>query len=328
MVLYNSLMEFLSGNEAIVKGAIKAGARFFAGYPITPASSIMENWAGEAQKNRQLIFLQSEDEIAAIHHLIGAVLTGTIGFTATSGPGFSLMQEGLGLAFTYQAPIVVIDVQRSGPSTGRPTRAGQGEILASRFGSHGDILPFVFYPSSVKDCFQYTVKAFEISWKNKVPVVLLSDGYLSSMRETVSPGDLRVESRIETLGLNGQFTGLVSREETAKRIAALKQIADRKDRFYHLWGKEESETLLIAMGAMARALKCFEDEYQIFVPLRIWPFLDREVAAAAGRKKRVVVVEMNQGQYFREVERVLKRKVEFVSWQEETIDLKRLKQLI
>ncbi len=322
---YNDyLVNLYSGNEAIIEGAVKVGARFFAGYPITPASSIMEGWA----RRKDLIFLQSEDEIAAIHHVIGAVLTGTSAFTATSGPGFSLMQEGLGLAFVYEAPIVVINVQRSGPSTGQPTRVGQGEILASRFGTHGDILPFVFYPTSVEECYIYTIKAFEIAWEHKVPVIILTDAYLANMRENVKCQMSNVKSASKISKLETHFTGLTDRQNISKKIAEIKKIAKKSHRFYNLWGNKESDVLLIGTGSMVRALRAFEKDYQIFAPIRIWPFLADDIRKIAKNKKRVVVVEMNEGQYVREVERVLGEKVKFVGWKEETINLKRLKFLI
>jgi len=318
-------MPFWSGNEAIVEGAVKAGARFFAGYPITPASSIMEQWSRQAEGDKGLVFLQSEDEIAAIHHVIGAALAGAPAFTATSGPGFSLMQEGLGLAFTYGAPIVVVDVMRSGPSTGKPTRAGQGEIFSSRFGTHGDILPFVFYPTSVEECYRLTLTAFEVAWKYRVPVVLLSDAYLASMREElrIKNEELRIKLKIKNLICH--YSGLTDRRTIAQKIAEIRKVDREEYRLFNLWGNSKSDTLLIGLGSMARALRAFEDRYQIFAPLRIWPFLVDDIRKIAGNKKRVVVVEMNEGQYGWEVERVLRREVEKINWEEEMIDLGKLK---
>lgn len=328
-------MDFLSGNEAIVKGAIEAGARFFAGYPITPASTIMEEWAKLVQRNKKLIFLQSEDEIAAIHHIIGSVLAGIPALTATSGPGFSLMQEGLGLAFTYGAPIVVVNVMRSGPSTGKPTRAGQGEIISSGFGTHGDILPFVIYPTSVEECYQYTVKVFEIAWRCKVPVIILSDAYLASLKENSQwlivngqKGKNKISIISHQSSIISHFTGLTDRIKNSQKIEEIKKIAKNGYRFFNLWGNRKSDTLLVALGSVARALRAFEDRYQIFAPIRIWPFLAEDIIKIAKSKKRIIVVEMNEGQYFGEVKRVLKRKVEFVSWKEETINLRKLKFLI
>lgn len=318
-------MDFWSGNEAIVEGAISVGARFFAGYPITPASPIMERWAILAEKNKRLIFLQSEDEIAAVHQVIGAAIAGFPSFTATSGPGFSLMQEGLGLAFVYGAPIVVVDVQRSGPSTGRATRAGQGEILASRFGSHGDLLPFVFYPTSVEDCFNLTVTAFEIAWKHQLPVIILSDAYLANLREKTSVKKPKARISTQKQKSINHLSGLVNRARVAKKIVGIERIARKNYRYHHLFGDKNSKTLLIACGSMARALRAFEKEFQIFAPIRIWPILEEDLIKVAQGKRRIIVVEMNQGQYFGEVEKVLKRKIDFVGWEKETIDLKELR---
>lgn len=329
-------MEFWSGNQAVVEGALAAEAKFFAGYPITPASEIMEIWAEKAFENKKLNFLQAEDEIGAIHQIIGSVISNVPAFTATSGPGLSLMQEGLGLAFVYQAPIVVVDVMRSGPSTGKPTRAGQGEILASKYGTHGDACPFVFYPTSVQECYDYTIKAFQIAWKHKVPVILLSDAYLAHLRERLNAKGLmpNAKKRIEKLKINHQsstinhYTGLTDRQTNYQKIKQLETVADKNYRDYNLWGNKDSDTLLIGLGAMARALRAFENNFQIYAPIRIWPFLGREIKKASENKKRVVVVEMNEGQYVREVKRVLEGEVEFVSWREEVIDINGLKELL
>ena len=125
-----------SGAEALVQGALKAGATFLTGYPITPSSEIMHLWSRLALKDENLKFLQMEDELASIHTAIGASLAGRKAFTATSGPGFSLMQEGIGLAFAMQVPLVVVNSQRQGPSTGMPTIASQGDVLQTQHGNH------------------------------------------------------------------------------------------------------------------------------------------------------------------------------------------------
>jgi len=323
-------MNFWSGNQAIVEGALAAGAKFFAGYPITPASEIMEMWSERVANDQELRFLQSEDELAAIHHVIGAAISGVPAFTATSGPGLSLMQEGLGLAFTYQAPVVVVDVMRSGPSTGKPTRIGQGEILASKYGSHGDIYPFVFYPTSVQECYDYTIKAFRVAWEYNVPVILLSDAYLAHMREQFQPeADPPLAEKINhQSSVINHYSGLIDRKSNSKKIEELTAVSQKKFPDYNLWGNENSDTLLIGLGSMARALRAFEDEYQIFAPVRVWPFLKKEILAAAEGKENIVVVEMNEGQYVKEVERVLARKVEFVAYRDETISVEKLKNLI
>jgi 2-oxoglutarate ferredoxin oxidoreductase subunit alpha len=325
--MYNNQMEFISGNQAVVKGAINVGAELYSGYPITPASEIMEEWGKLAQENEQLKFIPSEDELAAIHHALGGAVSGVPSFTATSGPGLSLMQEGLGLAFAYQAPLVVVDVMRSGPSTGAPTRAGQGEIIASRYGTHGDVYPFVFYPTSVKECYDLTVKAFQVAWQHQLPVIILSDAYLAHLQENVSlPA---VEDKV---GQGKQeikhYGGLIKRKKNAEKIKELKTVADQNYRDFNLWGNNESDTLLIGLGVMARALQAFEKDYQIFAPLRVWPFLDQEIIKLGKDKKRVLVIEMNQGQYVHQVKQVLGQKVEFISYQEETIKINKLKRMV
>ncbi len=320
-------MDFISGNQAIVQGALDAGARFFSGYPITPASEIMEEWGKRAKESEELNFLQAEDELAALHQALGAVISGTPSFTATSGPGLSLMQEGLGLAFVYQAPLVVVDVMRSGPSTGAPTRAGQGEILACRYGTHGDVYPFVFYPSSVQECYDYTIKAFQVAWKHKVPVVILSDAYLAHLREKLKVQSEKLEISHQSSIIN-HFSGLIDRKKNAERVNELKKVARKKYRDFNLSGNKSSKTLLIGLGSMARALQAFEDKYQLFAPIRVWPFLDKEIKRVSKDKERIIVVEMNQGQYVKELRQVLGDKVEFISYQQETISIKKLRGLL
>jgi 2-oxoglutarate ferredoxin oxidoreductase subunit alpha len=172
------------GNEAIVEGALAAGCRFYAGYPITPATEIMEIMS---QRMPALggSFIQMEDEIASLGAVIGASLAGVKAMTATSGPGFSLMQENLGFACVAEVPCVIVNVMRGGPSTGLPTSPSQGDVLQARWGTHGDHPIIVLAASTVRDCFQATVQAFNLSEKYRTPVILLSDEVVSHTRETV-----------------------------------------------------------------------------------------------------------------------------------------------
>jgi len=174
----------ISGNIACAEGALKAGCRFYAGYPITPSSEIMEYMALKLPKLGG-IFFQAEDEIAAINAIIGASWGGLKSMTATSGPGFSLMQEGLGYAVMTETPLVVIDVMRVGPATGQATKSAQGDLMQARWGRHGDQQLVVLAPSSPQECLDLTVKAFNISEELRVPVVVLSDEIIGHMRETV-----------------------------------------------------------------------------------------------------------------------------------------------
>ncbi len=175
----------LQGNEAIVEGALAAGCNFFAGYPITPASEVMELMSLELPA-RGHPFIQMEDEIASLGACIGASLTGSKAMTATSGPGFSLMQENLGYACMAEVPVVLVNVMRAGPSTGLPTTAAQGDVQQSRWGTHGDHPAIVLCPSSVVECFDLTVTAFNFAERFRTPVILLADEMVAHMRERVA----------------------------------------------------------------------------------------------------------------------------------------------
>jgi len=173
----------LQGNEAMVEGAIAAGCRFYAGYPITPASEISERMSFRLPQ-MDGTFIQMEDEISSMGAIIGASLAGVKSMTATSGPGFSLMQENLGYACITEVPCVIVNVMRGGPSTGLPTSPGQGDVLQARWGTHGDHPIIVLSVSSVSECFSITVTAFNLSEKYRVPVVILSDEVVAHSRET------------------------------------------------------------------------------------------------------------------------------------------------
>ncbi|ADU97374.1 2-oxoacid:acceptor oxidoreductase subunit alpha [Thermovibrio ammonificans] len=177
-------LELKYGNHACAEAAILAGCRFYAGYPITPSSEIAEKMA-ELLPKVGGAFIQMEDEIAAMGATVGASMAGAKAMTATSGPGFSLKQENLGYAFMVEAPCVVVNVQRGGPSTGLPTQPGQQEIMQSLWGTHGDKLIPVFYPGNVQEIMEETIRAFNWAERLRTPVVLLLDEVLGHMRETV-----------------------------------------------------------------------------------------------------------------------------------------------
>lgn len=189
--------KLMQGNEACTLGALAAGLDFYAGYPITPSTEIAELCSEELPKIGGK-FIQMEDEIGSIAAIIGASLTGRKAMTATSGPGFSLMQENLGYASLTEVPIVIINVQRVGPSTGMPTSLAQGDVMQARWGTHGDHPVVVLAPGNVKECFELTVKAFNIAEDYRVPVIVLSDEVIGHMREKVvlpDPKDITVSRR-------------------------------------------------------------------------------------------------------------------------------------
>ncbi len=177
-------VQFLQGNEACALGAIAAGVRFFGGYPITPATEIAEVMARELPKIGG-VFVQFEDEIASIGAVIGASVAGTKAMTATSGPGFSLKQENLGYAIHVQIPCVVVNVMRGGPSTGLPTLPSQSDVMQARWGTHGDHPIIALSPYSVRECFDLTVRAVNLSERFRIPVILLSDAIIGHVRERI-----------------------------------------------------------------------------------------------------------------------------------------------
>jgi 2-oxoglutarate ferredoxin oxidoreductase subunit alpha len=176
--------QLLQGNDAVVEGALAAGCRFFAGYPITPATEISEVMSYRLPAVGGT-FIQMEDEIASMGAVIGASLAGAKAMTATSGPGFSLMQENLGFACMAEVPCVIVNAMRGGPSTGLPTRVSQGDVMQARWGTHGDHPIIVLAAATTRECFDLTVKAFNLSETYRTPVILLTDEVVAHTREKV-----------------------------------------------------------------------------------------------------------------------------------------------
>lgn len=190
-------IKLLQGNEACAEGALLAGVKFFAGYPITPSSEIAENMARKLPKIGGK-FIQMEDEIASMAAVIGASIAGLKSLTATSGPGMCLKQENLGFAIINEIPCVVVNAQRGGPSTGSPTKPSQGDMMQARWGTHGDHPIIALAPSTVSEVLTLTIKAFNFSEKYRTPVILLLDEVIAHMREKVeipAPEDVEVINR-------------------------------------------------------------------------------------------------------------------------------------
>ena len=175
----------LPGNRASALGALAAGCRFFAGYPITPSSEIAETMARELPRHGG-VFVQMEDEIASLAAVVGASLGGAKAMTATSGPGFSLMQENLGYAAMTETPCVIVNVMRGGPSTGMPTRPSQGDIMQARWGTHGDHPIIVVAPNSVQEIYEQTIRAFNLAEELRTPVIVLYDEVIAHLIEAVA----------------------------------------------------------------------------------------------------------------------------------------------
>ncbi|MGB9840751.1 2-oxoacid:acceptor oxidoreductase subunit alpha [Thermovenabulum sp.] len=284
----------MQGNEACVEGAIVAGMRFYAGYPITPSTEIAEIAAEKLPKVGGK-FIQMEDEIASMGAVIGASLAGLKSMTATSGPGFSLKQENIGYACLTEVPCVIVDVQRGGPSTGLPTLPAQGDVMQARWGTHGDHPIIVLSPSYVREVFDMTVRAFNLSEKYRTPVILLMDEVIGHMREKVilpDPSTVEVINRKKPdlskitkynpyedvdgdgippmvnfgEGIPYHVTGLIhdvygapstNPEVTFKLISRLmKKIENNLDDIidYEKLYTEDAETVVISFGSTARSV--------------------------------------------------------------------------
>jgi 2-oxoglutarate ferredoxin oxidoreductase subunit alpha len=175
---------YFSGNEAVAEGAIAAGCRFYAGYPITPSSEIMERMAHRLGQIGG-VFIQMEDELSSIAAVIGASWAGAKAITATSGPGLSLMMENIGYAAFTETPCVIVDIQRAGPATGQATRVGSGDIMQAKWGSHGDYQVIALSPWSVQEMYDQTIRAFNCAERYRVPTFLLGDEAIGHLRETL-----------------------------------------------------------------------------------------------------------------------------------------------
>jgi 2-oxoglutarate ferredoxin oxidoreductase subunit alpha len=198
-------IRLMQGNEAIAMGALAAGCRFYAGYPITPSTEVAEVMSRELPKVGGK-FIQMEDEIASMAAIIGASVGGLKSMTATSGPGFSLMQENIGYAAMTEIPCVIVNVQRLGPSTGQPTAASQGDVMQARWGTHGDHQIIVLSPISVAQSFELAVRAFNLSEKYRTPVILLTDEIIGHMREPIELPDFDTVEKVERVASESPST--------------------------------------------------------------------------------------------------------------------------
>lgn len=316
----------LSGNDAIFRGAIRAGATYFAGYPITPSSEILQQAAARAEEYPEFKFLQAEDEIAAAIGTISASLAGAKSFTATSGPGFSLMQEAIGWGHAVEAPCVFVNSMRVGPSTGMPTQPAQSDLFQIKGGSAGDYYPIAFYPNSVEESFRLTVTAFNAAEESLSPVILLADALLSHLYELVDLDAIEVavlKRTKEPLG-RGQrlFTGTahdrMGNVKTNDPEAYRDWLNDLKERhlqvahrypLFEYFPKKDSDTLLIAFGITSRIISPLKERFSVFRPIRIYPVLEKELKEIAEPYRHLLVIEGNDGQYASWVEWVIGRKV-------------------
>ncbi len=337
------MKHLMLGCEAIVEGAIKAGASFYAGYPISPATEILVLAAEQSANNPDFRFVQSEDEIAAANAIMGASLAGAKSFTATSGPGFTLMQEAIGYGHMVEIPAVLVNVQRVGPATSMPTMPAQQDIIQTHYGSAGDYYPIAFYPNSVEECYRYAVAAFNAAEESLSPAILLADGFIGHLSEAVDIDeiDVKVTPRSRPpLGTGKRFfTGLAhddyNHSQTADaeiykawlaKVKARHQKVAAKHAYYEYRENKKSDTLLIAFGIVSRAVLPLLDKYALFRPIRIFPVLSDELRECAKEYQNIVVVEANDGQYASLVEREIHRDVTSVPIQGGRVSLELIKE--
>lgn len=216
-------VRLLQGNEACVHGAMHAGMKFFAGYPITPSTEIAEISSLLLPKAKGS-FIQMEDEIASMSAIVGASLAGKKSMTATSGPGFSLKQEAIGYACMTEVPCVIVNVQRSGPSTGLPTSPAQADLMQARWGTHGDHSIIVLSPCSVTETYKLTVEAFNLAEKYRTPVILLLDEVIGHMREKVDLNELKGLRVIDRKRSNCDKNSYKAYEYTADLVPPMEDI--------------------------------------------------------------------------------------------------------
>ncbi|HEX6140208.1 MAG TPA: 2-oxoacid:acceptor oxidoreductase subunit alpha [Candidatus Limnocylindria bacterium] len=327
------------GNEAVFRGAVAAGANYYAGYPISPSTEILNVASGWAAEHPEFRFLQAEDEIASANAIIGASLAGAKSFTATSGPGFSLMQEAVGYAQKVGVPCVFVNVQRVGPATGMPTMPGQGDVMQVKYGSTGDYTPLAFYPNGVEEAFRVTVQAFNAAEESLSPVVILTDTFVAHLNEVVDldelAGQMAVVGRsVPALGKHEPghprfFAGVLMYEhgpnagepatadadEYLRQFYAAKhrhlEVAQRYALYEHGWNVD-APVLVVCYGIVSRVAAPLADQYALFRPIRIHPMLADEVRAIADRYEQVVCLEANDGQYADMLELALRREVKRV----------------
>lgn len=332
----------IQGNEACAHAALYAGCNFYAGYPITPSSEVMEILSTEMTA-RGGTFIQMEDEIASISAIIGAAWGGAKAMTATSGPGFSLMQEGIGYAAITETPCVIVNCQRWGPSTGQPTKGAQGDVMQAIWGTHGDHPVIVVTASTVRDVFDMTVQAFNFAETYRVPVILLMDEMLAHMRENIAwpePGEIPVVGRsipadiknykpfsggaFVPFGAGGRFhvTGLAHNADgftvvDDKAAVELKRMVGKvRDKvellaLHDTYRMDDDATLgIVSYGITSRPAQSTVDVLRsqgtkagLLSLKTLWPFPDHLVRAVAEQVDAIIVPELNMGQLVREIER-------------------------
>ncbi len=344
-------IKLMQGNEACVEGALVAGMRFYAGYPITPSTEIAEICA----QKLPLVggkFIQMEDEIAGMAATIGGSLAGLKSMTATSGPGFSLKQENIGYAALTEIPCVIVNVQRYGPSTGLPTAPAQGDIMQAKWGTHGDHPVIALSPTSVKETYDLTIKAFNLAEKYRMPVMLMLDEIVGHMREKIElPNieDVEIYNRLKPEKGDKDYKAYrVADKEIVPRMAAFgegfrfhvtglmhdefgfptnnSEISDKLLRrimnkvndnvndiiMYDEEYMDDAEIVILAYGGTYRSARSAVKQIRklgykvgLFKPITLWPSPEDKIKEICKKVDKIIVPELNLGQYSLEVERIV-----------------------
>jgi 2-oxoglutarate ferredoxin oxidoreductase subunit alpha len=290
---------FMDGDFAIAEGGLAAGCRFFAGYPITPSTETAEHFSSRIPMVGGL-FIQMEDELASIAALIGASWGGKKVMTITSGPGFSLMMENLGLAVMQETPLVIANVQRGGPSTGLPTLTGQQDMMQARWGSHGDYRIIALSPDSPQECFDLTIEAFNLSEIYRVPVLVMTDECVGHMHEKVVIPPAEEINLVERKWYTGPKDKYLPYKND-KKIIRLEEMET-----------EGAEVIVMSYGITSRvAYKAVQDARSAGIKvgtcrlITVWPFPEKRVKELARKAKAIVFPEINAGQVVQELQRIV-----------------------
>lgn len=280
----SSNYKLLQGNEACIEGALAAGFRFFAGYPITPSTELAELSAKRLPEVGGK-FIQMEDELASMAAVIGGSLAGLKSMTATSGPGFSLMQENLGYACIAEIPCVVVNVQRGGPSTGLPTSPSQSDVMQAKWGTHGDHPAIALTPSSVQETYELTIKAFNLAEKYRTPVVLLMDETIGHMREKLvlkDPSEVEIVNRKKPTCAPDDYVAYRAEEDMIPPLAAFGE-----GYRFHVTGLSHDETGFptndhqIAGNQIERIINKVENNIDDFSYYEEYKMEDADIAVVA-----------------------------------------------
>jgi 2-oxoisovalerate ferredoxin oxidoreductase alpha subunit len=320
------MRQLCKGNVAVIKGAILAGCRAYYGYPITPASEIAEAAALYIPQVGGT-FLQAESEVAAINMVYGAAAAGARVMTASSGPGLSLMQEGISYLAGSELPCVIVDVVRGGPGLGNIAPEQSDYFAMVKGGGHGNYRNLVLAPASVQEMAELTMQAFDLADKYRNPVIVLADGFIGQMMEpldleyreiTPPPKPWAVQGTAETQKnlISSIYLEPDDLEAHQRKLEAKYKRAQEQEERHELYEAKDADILLVGYGIASRVLRSAVEEARqqglrvgLFRPITLWPFPSRALADAAAHVHQVLVVELSNGQMIEDVRLALDGKV-------------------